>query len=99
MLKQSQKTAENLNTQLNVEESHSLNSTELVKMNDIENTPFKLVTVERGSFIAYGNNRLSSLMPTKEEALKIVEEKNWDFLGSFIISVITSFNNYQNQTK
>lgn len=84
---------------MNVEESHNLNSTELVKMEDIENTPFKLVTVEGGHFIAYGNNRLSPLVDSKEEALKIVENKSWDFIGTFVISIITQFNNYQNQTK
>ena len=68
-------------------------------MKDIPNTPFKLVTLEQGHFIAYGNNRLSDIVETEKDAMKIIEEKSWDFIGTFVISVVTSFDNLKNSQK
>ena len=99
MLQALTKNQDILNTQLNVEKENNLNSGKLVEIEDIEDTPFKLVTTESGSFIGYGNNRLTEIMPSRTECIEILEKKDWNFLGTFIISVITSFNNYQNENK
>ena len=68
MSKTYQNNQDTSNTQSSVEEKNSSNSsTELVKMKDIPNTPFKLVTLEQGHFIAYGNNRLTDSIVTGKQ--------------------------------
>ena len=58
-----------LNTQMNVEEVNNSDSSKLVEIENIEDTPFKMVTTEEGTFAAYGNNRITEYM-SKEELLK-----------------------------
>lgn len=85
-----------LNTQMNAEEVDSSDSSKLVEIENIHGTPFKMVTTEEGSFAAYGNNRITEYMD-KVELLQKIDEKDWNLLGTFVISVINSFNNYKNQ--
>lgn len=53
----------------------------MVSIEDIENTPFKLVTVEeKKSFIGIAGNRLSPLFDTKKEATEYLKTNMWDII-------------------
>lgn len=65
-------------------------SSELVKQEEIEGTPFKLVTTEKGAFIAMGQYRLTEVQ-AEEELRKYVAtmaEMNWEFITA-VIGAIT----------
>ena len=86
---------EELNIQTNAEKQNNSNST-LVEIDNIEGTPFKMVTTEEGSFAAYGNNRITDYMD-KEELIKKIEQKDWNLLGTFVISIINSYNQFKKE--
>lgn len=62
---------------------------QLIQQEEIPHTPFTLVTVlDKGSFIALGNMRLTDYLPTKEHAIDVITEESWDFLLSVIIAIV-----------
>ena len=60
----------------------------IIEREEIENTPFLLVSHERGSFIALGNYRISENYETKAEALNYIEKINWDNLFNVMVSLV-----------
>ncbi len=69
--------------------------TMIIEREEIERTPFLLVTHERGSFIALGNYRISENYETKEEALKYIEKINWDNLFNVMVSLVQHLKNIE----
>lgn len=91
---------EQLNTSENAENTDNKNyGEELIKREDIENTPFQLITAKDdekiGAFIAWGKYRMTQVdevEATKERAKKLSESKlDWEVLG-VMMSVIKNFN-------
>lgn len=70
-----------LNTQLNAEETHNKNSSELIFREAIEHTPFYLVgTEENGYFITMGRFKLTENQPTKEKAINQLTIEQWNIV-------------------
>jgi|NOAtaT_7_FD_contig_101_1041401_length_3353_multi_3_in_0_out_0_2 hypothetical protein len=60
----------------------------IIEREEIEKTPFLLVTHEDGSFIALGNYRISENYETKAEALNYINTINWDNLFNVMVSLV-----------
>jgi len=61
------------------------------EMEQIKETPFNVVSVERGKwFGVMGQERLTEIVESKEEAMKLVSELTW----KNIINVIMILQNY-----
>lgn len=65
----------------------SLNK-KLIKYEQIENTPFTIVSREGIHFLAIGNNRVSEETNDKEKLKELVEKRDYHVLGA-MITVIT----------
>lgn len=76
-----------LNTQNNVEETHSEDSN-LVEVKKIEGTPFTIVKTERGYFLAFGQHRLTEPMETEAIATHQLIEKGWDITTQVIAIIV-----------
>lgn len=64
---------------------------------EIENTPFHLISDEKGHYIVIGAYRVGEVKETKQEALKQVgRNKDWKFITD-VISSICDFINKQNE--
>ena len=56
-------------------------SSELIQRE--EHKPFIVVTIEeKGSFIAFGNFKLSEIT-TKERCIEMIETRDWDLIGAW----------------
>lgn len=54
----------------------------------IDGTPFNMVgTDEKGYWVTYGIFRLTEAKKTKEEALDVIREPNWNTIVSVVYSV------------
>lgn len=70
-------------------------SEQLVKIDQIEGTPFSLVTVkERGSFIALGRMRLTDSYEREADAIKQVNPNNWEFTVAVIYATVDALQSY-----
>ena len=65
----------------------------IIEREEIEKTPFLLVTHENGSFIALGNYRISENYETKAEALNNINTNNWDHLFNLMVSLVQHLKN------
>lgn len=63
-------------------------SSELVKYEHIENTPFTLVNIEGRKMLAIGNARVSELGEEEEELRKKVDTKDWGLIGAFVLKIV-----------
>jgi hypothetical protein len=70
-----------------------MENTQIIERTEIEKTPFVLVTLEQGNFIALGNYRVSELYATKEEALEYINTITWDNLFNVVISLFEHLKN------
>ena len=91
------KHGELLSTQNNVEEIPNNGSSRRTGVEHVEGTPFKLVTVEEGSFLAIGTYRLHEPRETKEEALKYMDENKWDLILHMILILDETKKEIENQ--
>lgn len=86
--KQNHKQSELLSIQNSTEENLNSNSSNaIISREKIEDSPFELVTSERGTFIAMGNRRMTEPMEINE-ARTIIGSLNWNFLLNVIIGTI-----------
>lgn len=67
-----------MNTQNNVEETHNNNSS-LITREEIEGTPFTIVTNEGKSFLTMGKYKISEEMEKEEIAIYMIENK-WNII-------------------
>lgn len=73
-----------LGLQTNAQEQVSnYKSGELVQREHVEGTPFQIITIEQGSFLAVGNKRVTDYT-TKEECKRMIEEKGWDLICTVV---------------
>jgi hypothetical protein len=70
-----------------------MENNQIIERNEIENTPFVMVTLEQGSFVALGNYRVSEVYETKEEAENYIKTITWDNLFNVIISLFEHLKN------
>ncbi|AXH76379.1 MAG: hypothetical protein [Microviridae sp.] len=68
---------------------------ELLKRDRIENTPFEIISTERGCFIGLGQFRLTNFI-TNQECIEMINDKDWNLLLA-CINVI--FENIKKETK
>lgn len=68
------------------EEDREASSNEFEQEN-IEGTPFIIVTKENKSFIAIGSNRITDLMDY-EEAREMIARKDWELITNTIIRLV-----------
>lgn len=61
---------------------------QLLKIEEIEGTPFSIVSTEKGHFVALGRGRITDFYEKKEEAEQQIYPSNWDFMLSVIFAVI-----------
>lgn len=84
--------SELLNTQLNAEENQSnspSNSTRIIEREPIEGTPFYIGgNEETGYAVSTGNFRLSTIVPTKQEALELLTTDNWNIIANLVATMI-----------
>lgn len=66
-------------------------STELIKKNEVLGTPFTIITVEEGSFIAMGRYRLTDYLD-EDQCMERILSKDWEL----IIQLVTILLNHQN---
>lgn len=86
----SMKVVEPLNTSMNVNETDNKNySSELIKREQIGETPFTAIKTEQGGwFVTIGKYRVSEEYKTKAEVVKLVEKKDWGLIMN-VITVVT----------
>lgn len=64
-------------------------SSELVKKEKIEGTPFDLITYEdKGVFVAIGKLKLTPFLESKEQATEYLEKHKWEFTLDLILAMI-----------
>lgn len=63
-------------------------SGKIIEREQIPDSPFTLITIDEGSFIAMSKYRITDYYKTKEEALEQVNVANWDFLVTTMITVM-----------
>jgi hypothetical protein len=61
---------------------------ELVKRKEINNTPFTVITTEKGSFGTMGKYRLTEVFETEKEAITNVQKMTWNRIVQ-VTSLIT----------
>lgn len=66
---------------------------QIVNVQPIDNTPFSIVTIEEGSFVALGKYRLTDYM-SPDECLEKAKVDNWEFLLS-VMQVFLELNKNQ----
>lgn len=59
----------------------------LLEIKSIPNTPFGMVRMEDGYFIALGNTRITEIYDNEETLEKLVTEKHWDIILNCIIAI------------
>lgn len=65
-------------------------STELIQREEIENTPFKVITIKGKSFGAFGNNRITEEYTTKEEVINQLKEPKWEIIITIILAIVAN---------
>ena len=66
-------------SQLNVKEANNTDSnSEIIKRKDIKNSPFIIITVEKGSFGTMGKYRITEIYETPEEVEEELKEITWN---------------------
>ena len=77
-----------LESQNTVEESTQQISSELIKSEELENSPFMLTETEKGVFITLGQYRLSPIVESKQDAIDYINSHKWEVMYKmvFIIS-------------
>lgn len=73
-------------TSENVSNNHNSNST-LREAHKIEGTPFHAVRVQEKWFLAFGNNRVTENVKSKEEVEDMLKTNMWDIITSVVIIV------------
>lgn len=76
-----------LNTQNNVEETPKQNSP-LSEREPIDKTPFWLITNQTGSFITFGEYRVSQILPSKAEALDELRNNDWNIIMHMVAVIV-----------
>lgn len=68
------------------------------KVTQIENTPFTVVEEKEQTIICAGQYGIMACK-NKKEALKLIEEKNWELLTKFILVILEKItkNNQSNE--
>lgn len=69
-------------------ENQSSTNYSLIDYHDVPNTPFIIIQTTDGYFISIGKNRLSEVFKTKDEALNLIENKEWELLTSFMLFLV-----------
>ena len=61
-------------------------SSELVKIKNVEGTPFTIVTVESTNkkFVAMGQARMSEYKDTMEECEEMINNKSWELIMAMV---------------
>lgn len=67
-------------------ENNKNSSEKLIQREPVEGTPFQIITIEQGTFIAIGNRRITEYT-TKEECQQKIECQSWDLLGATIVAM------------
>lgn len=81
-------------TMLNVKESDKQG---FFENEEIEGTPFRLITTENGSFAVMGKQRITETMETKEEVLgELSLNTPWRAIVNTIAAVVEEINNQKN---
>lgn len=78
-------TQESLNTQTNAKENQ--NNSQLISKEQIEKTPFEIITSEEGSFLAIGHYRLTETT-SKENIMQHLLTNQWDIIINLINATI-----------
>ena len=67
------------------------NSSELLKFEHIENTPFTIVTQGEENYGLIGNHRITDMYTNKEELKKDIQKITWDRITQVIWSVVEKY--------
>lgn len=70
---------------------------QLIEREEIENTPFQLITREKESFIALGKYRVSNYYNSKEEALGALTTEFWEIQMTVIGIIIDNWQEKRDQ--
>lgn len=73
------------NTQNSAEETPKQVSTKIIEREHVEKTPFWIIKLEKGWFIAMTDKRLTDFYKTKEEVLELIYTKDWELLFNMTI--------------
>lgn len=81
--------AELLQLQTNVQETenNSQSSEHLIERERVDNTPFTIVTIQQGTFIAISNRRVTDYI-TKEECYNLIKEKPWSLIIESLLTIL-----------
>lgn len=75
------------NNNLDASTLEPIETEELIKRSDVLGTPLTIVTTNGESFVTLGIYRVSENM-TYEEAVKAVEEKDWNILLNCLTAIL-----------
>lgn len=70
---------------------------ELVKREQIEGTPFEIITTNKKHFIGMGSYRMTSEVENKEELIKMIQDKEWSLIIQTISAVWDAMNRKDNK--
>lgn len=79
-----------MNIRTNAKKTDKENSSsKLIEREEVENSPFTIVSEEgKGHYVIMGDYRLTEATENKEELIKDINEKNWNFLTTVIGTLI-----------
>ena len=78
---------EQLESQSTVEESTLQISSELIKSEELENSPFMITETEDGVFITLGQYRLSPIVKSKQDARNYINSHMWEVMYKMVFII------------
>lgn len=58
---------------------------ELIKREDIKDSPFHLISTEKGHFVSVGEYRITELRETREQALDDIKDITWNRIVQIVL--------------
>lgn len=88
------------NTSMNVEDTYSTSSSNLINRREIKKTPFEMITIGEGeeekAFISWGKFRLTEETTRAETLTRVIQleegKTDWDIIGAMTTAIIMNIN-------
>lgn len=79
-----------------MQNEQEIQNTELIHREPIDGTPFQVITIEEGSFIALGRFRVSDIQ-SEENCYKMIEGKDWNLILATVSVILSSLKPLTNE--
>lgn len=79
--------------------SNSSKNTEMIQREEVENSPFQIITIEGKHFLTLGNYRVTEETTDKEILREMVKQRDWRLLASYTTIIAEKVINEHNNEK